>query len=104
MHSLDLSGITAGLQALPVETIVQALPQIVVLALPRIQPQDMLNLSSSPLSQLSLDPTNFLEIRLPRIIERLTFEAVGASGYVLHLVTPRGGAELNVIAAGACHA
>lgn len=94
LHSLDLRGIPAEVEA--VEALVQALPNLRVLSSPELRPGDSLDLTHSHLTNLTLDSMGLSELHLPRTIERLTIQRVGA----LKIHTPRGGAELDIIAEG----
>ena len=97
LQNLDLGGIPAEVEA--VETLVQALPNLRELLSPGLQPADSLDLMHSHLTSLILDSTGLSELHLPRTIERLTFQQSEQTG-ALKIHTPRGGAELDIIAEG----
>lgn len=97
LRSLDLRGIPEDVEA--VESLVQALPNLRELSSPELQPGNVLDLTHSHLTSLTIDSIGLSELHLPRTIEKLAFhqtEQVGA----LKIHTPRGGSELDIIAEG----
>ncbi|BAU96586.1 hypothetical protein N24_2324 [Corynebacterium suranareeae] len=95
LYTLTMRGIPASVET--VESLVRALPNLVVLSLPDFSRRATLDLRQSQLKDLTVDLASVGEVHLPHTIEQLTIHAEDPT-QELRIATPRDGAELDIVA------